>query len=49
MKTMTAWQNNIKIVKDAVGIEEISKVFHLIRNISLRVQIMKNIYYGREI
>ncbi|MED1518338.1 aminoglycoside phosphotransferase family protein, partial [Bacillus paranthracis] len=27
MKTMTAWQNNIKIVKDAVGIEEISKGF----------------------
>ena len=27
MKTMTAWQNNIQIVKDAANIEEISKGF----------------------
>jgi len=27
MKTITAWQNNIQIVKDAVDIEEISKGF----------------------
>lgn len=27
MKTITAWQNNIQIVKDAVNIEEISKGF----------------------
>ena len=33
MKIITAWQNNIQIVKNAVDIKEISKGFHLIRNI----------------
>lgn len=33
MKTITTWQNNIQIVKDATNIVGISKGFHRIRNI----------------
>ena len=33
MKIITAQQNNIQIVKDAVDIKEISKGFRLTRNI----------------
>ena len=48
MKTMTAWQNNIKIVKD-VGIEEISKGFSPDKKYIITSANNENIYYGREI
>jgi hypothetical protein len=49
MKTITARQNNIQIVKDAANIEEISKGFSPDKNISLRLLKMKSICYGQAI